>query len=80
MRVRLLAFGIAKDILEDNVISVELEPGVTIGYLKEMLIESYPDFEKISQIRLAINEEYVEDDQIILPQDEIVIIPPVSGG
>lgn len=80
MLVRLLAFGIAKDILDDHVLNVDLTPGTTIAELKAMLVDDYPDFEKLRSIRLAINENYVEDDQIILPNDEVVIIPPVSGG
>jgi molybdopterin converting factor small subunit len=31
-------------------------------------------------LALAINQEYVDDHQIIAENDEIVIIPPVSGG
>lgn len=80
MLVRLLAFGIAKDILEDHVLNVDLDPGTTIAELKAMLVQDFPEFEKLSSLRLAINQDYVEDDQIILPNDEVVIIPPVSGG
>lgn len=80
MLVRLLAFGIAKDILDDNVLNIDLEPGTTIAELKNMLVSDFPEFEKLRSLRLAINENYVEDDQIILPNDEVVIIPPVSGG
>ncbi|HPG06183.1 MAG TPA: MoaD/ThiS family protein [Saprospiraceae bacterium] len=80
LSVRILAFGIAKDILEDNVIWMDLEPGSKVSDLKSALMEAFPAFEKLQYVRFAINESYVTDDEIILPDDEIAIIPPVSGG
>lgn len=80
LSVRILAFGIAKDILEDNVLWMDLEPGSKVSDLKYALLEAFPAFEKLQYVRFAINESYVADDEIILPDDEIAIIPPVSGG
>jgi molybdopterin synthase sulfur carrier subunit len=44
------------------------------------LIEKYPSFQKLSSLRIAVNEEYAEDHTEIKETDEIVLIPPVSGG
>ena len=35
MKIDVLAFGIAKDIIKDSSISVEIEEGMTVGNLKE---------------------------------------------
>ncbi|MCB0657419.1 MAG: MoaD/ThiS family protein [Saprospiraceae bacterium] len=80
LAIRILAFGIAKDILEDNVIWMEIKPGSKVSDLKEVLLEEFPDFEKLRYVRFAINESYVDDDHVISQDDEIAIIPPVSGG
>ena len=40
----------------------------------------FPDFEKLRSLSIAVNQEYREDDFLVKEGDEIVIIPPVSGG
>lgn len=32
------------------------------------------------QIRVAVNQVYVQDDQVVSDDDEIAIFPPVTGG
>lgn len=80
MEVKILAFGIAKDILGGASLSVELPEQPTVGQLKAYLCGAYPDFEKLASFAIALNTEYAEDQQAIQPGDEVVIIPPVSGG
>ncbi len=80
MEVKILAFGIAKDILGGSSLSVELPEKPTVGQLKAHLCQAYPDFEKLASFAIALNTEYAEDQQAIRPGDEVVIIPPVSGG
>lgn len=80
MTINLLAFGIAKDILNTNRSSLELEDEATIGQLKETLLLQYPEFQKLKSLSLAVGTEYQSDDFILSPLDEVVIIPPVSGG
>jgi molybdopterin converting factor small subunit len=40
----------------------------------------YHEFKKLQSINFAINEDYQEDNFQIHEGDEVVIIPPVSGG
>lgn len=80
MKVELLAFGIAKDILKGNSLSADFQDGLTVGELKQWLQDKYPAFERLRAFSIAVNEEYRADDFVIQGQDEVVIIPPVSGG
>ena len=80
MNIDLLAFGIAKDILEGNSLSVTFQEGLTVGDLKKWLQNNYPAFERLRSFSIAVNEEYRSDDFVIQAKDEVVIIPPVSGG
>lgn len=34
----------------------------------------------LAQVRFAVNNQYVEGDQLIQDGDELVFIPPVAGG
>ena len=80
MDIKILAFGIAKDILGATNLSVQMPGEPTVGQLKAHLCRSYPAFEKLASFAIALNTEYAEDRQAIHPGDEVVIIPPVSGG
>lgn len=80
MEVKVIAFGIARDILKGGKVSIQMSDQGSIRELKQKLISRYPDFEKLRTLRFAINEDYQEDDYIIRENDEVVIIPPVSGG
>lgn len=80
MNINILAFGIAKDIINGSTLGLEIQDGMTVGGLKVKLISQFPDFEKLRSLAIAVNEEYQEDDFVLSEKDEIVIIPPVSGG
>lgn len=80
MQVNILAFGIAKDIVRGSQLQLELPAGATVADLKERLCARFPDFERLASLRVAVNSEYVENSRTLAEQDEIVLIPPVSGG
>ncbi len=80
MDVQLIAFGIAKEILNTSTLRFSWEGEKNIGALKLALIAQYPAFEQLKSLRFAVNEDYQEDNYTIQPSDEVVIIPPVSGG
>ena len=80
MKITLTAFGIAKDILQTHSKEITFPEGQSIGELKVFLCREYPDFTKLKKISFAINEEYQDDTFALRDNDEVIIIPPVSGG
>ncbi|MEM6376767.1 MAG: MoaD/ThiS family protein [Bacteroidota bacterium] len=80
MNLELQAFGIAKDIVSGTSTNLEIEDGSTVGDLKKKLFQEYPAFEKLRSLSIAVNAEYRTDDYTLSAEDEIVLIPPVSGG
>ena len=80
MQVSLLAFGIARDILGRDQVNFDLKEAMSIEQFKNLICAQYPDFKKLIHFDLAINHEYQDDNYILKGQDEIAIIPPVSGG
>lgn len=80
MKIKIVAFGIAKDILKSRTLDLTIAEGTTVGQLKVKLVANFPDFEALRSLHLAVNKEYVDDNTIITALDEVVIIPPVSGG
>jgi molybdopterin synthase sulfur carrier subunit len=80
MKVKILAFGIAKDIFGDSAINVEISNNATAFDLKVALEKTYPQLKSITSYLLAVNNEYALDSLTLDERDEIAIIPPVSGG
>ena len=80
MDIEILAFGIAKDIVKGSTFRMKLPDESTVGNLKAHLCATYPEFERLASFAIAVNESYQPDDFTIREQDEVVIIPPVSGG
>ncbi|HWJ28387.1 MAG TPA: molybdopterin converting factor subunit 1 [Flavisolibacter sp.] len=80
MRVKILAFGIIKEIFGERQIVLELANGTTINDLNQILINQFPALSKLNSLMVAVNDEYAEDVVVINPGDEIALIPPVSGG
>ncbi|WP_036153379.1 MULTISPECIES: MoaD/ThiS family protein [Maribacter] len=79
--MNVLFFGITKDIVGSSEInfSDEFKP-VNVAELKKQLIDSYPEFSKLNSLAVAVNSEYADDNVTLIGNEEIAIIPPVSGG
>lgn len=80
--MEVLLFGIAKDIVGRSSwhpLDKGESPG-TVSELKESLKRNFPEFGKLSSLAVAVNSEYAEDSMHLGQNDEIAIIPPVSGG
>ena len=80
MKIKVLAFGIAKDIFGGTSLEVELEEGASVQSLKTLLEQRFSRLLLLSSYMIAVNNEYAGRDMLITERDEIAIIPPVSGG
>jgi molybdopterin synthase sulfur carrier subunit len=80
MKTRVLAFGIAREIFNASSQTMELSEGATVLELKGQLEATYPSLKSLRSYMIAVNDEYAEDDLVLHANDEIAVIPPVSGG
>lgn len=78
--MKILAFGIAKDIVGGSELTITVDTMISVADLKNKLLSDFPKFGELTAFAIAVNNEYATDDEIIQPTDEVVIIPPVSGG
>ena len=79
MKLRIVAFGIAKEILNGKNHEMDVEVS-TLGELKKQLFDRYDGFQKLNSLAFAVNEEYQDGDFRLSENDEVVLIPPVAGG
>ncbi|MFX1703395.1 molybdopterin converting factor subunit 1 [Chitinophaga sp. CC14] len=75
----ILLFGAAKDIAGVPVLD-KPEHITDVATLKAWLYEVYPSLQQLRSLMIAVNRTYAADTQEISSQDEIAVIPPVSGG
>ncbi len=80
IQIKVVAFGIARDIIGGSRLELNLPTGATASQAMKVLNKQFPDFQQLTSLNLAINEAYVDNDHPIQDQDELVLIPPVSGG
>ena len=80
MKVKILAFGIAREICGARSFELDLPESCDTVSLQQLLSDQYPRLQELSSCRLALNEEYLETNKILASGDEIAILPPVSGG
>ena len=80
MKIRILAFGIARDILGTRHLEWELPEGAAVAQLKRELMDAYPELRGLASLQLAVNSSYQSDQFPLSEADEVAIIPPVSGG
>jgi molybdopterin synthase sulfur carrier subunit len=80
MTVNILAFGIAREIMGGTAATVQVADGATVRELKAALEVQYSALKQFSSFVIALNGEYAAPTAVVKANDEIAIIPPVSGG
>ncbi|MEJ1221920.1 MoaD/ThiS family protein [Sediminicola sp. 1XM1-17] len=81
----ILLFGITKDIIGSSSIKLDSteEKALniqTVGELKDYLGGKYPKLNSLSSLAIAVNSSFAENETAVTANDEIALIPPVSGG
>jgi molybdopterin synthase sulfur carrier subunit len=81
MKIQLLVFGVAQDIIGGREVELVL-PGktTTVGELKNNLLQQYPDLAQLVSFLIAVNSAYADNDTVVKGADEVAVIPPTSGG
>ena len=81
MKVRIKFFAILRERAGTGEVSKEIAAGSTVADLWRELQRDYPKLD-VPGIRLlyAVNQNYVSVDHELSDNDEVVFVPPVSGG
>ncbi|GIM44952.1 molybdopterin converting factor small subunit [Collibacillus ludicampi] len=62
-------------------VEISMETEITVSGLIERLIKMYPEYQhSIQSCMIAVNQKYVKVDTVIRSDDQVALIPPVSGG
>lgn len=82
MRIHILPFGVLKDAI--SAAPVDLPAQATVGDLLMLLGEKLRDHPSatglLPRIAVSVNAEYAQAGQILREDDQVGLLPPVSGG
>ncbi len=68
------AYGVSELVLE-------FPTGTPMSAVRDRLIDEHPELAQWRDItRFGVNLQFVEPDTLLQDGDEVVLIPPVSGG
>jgi MoaE-MoaD fusion protein len=81
MRVRVLVFGVLKDLIPEQSGEFDLPDGATVAALLDHYRHRATNHEALwSSLAVAVNREYVTAAHLLADGDEVALLPPVSGG
>ena len=81
MRVKVLFFGMLKEIAGRSTENVDLQDGASVRDLLGHYESQVPALKNLlPSVALAVNQQYAAPDTVLGPDDEIALLPPVSGG
>ena len=81
MQVRVLYLGMLRELAGRETEVVQLGDGSHLGDLFDQLRQSIPKLNEFrGAIALAVNYEYCDGRTVLRNDDEVALIPPVSGG
>jgi MoaE-MoaD fusion protein len=81
MRVQVLFFGILKEIVGKALEAIELPDGASVRDVLARYEAQFPKLkESLPSLAVAVNQQYAGPDTKLRPDDEVALLPPVSGG
>jgi molybdopterin converting factor subunit 1 len=80
MNIVLKSFGICREIIGSSEEQLQLDQKISVRTFLENLKNKYPELGNLSSLLVAVNSEYADSEMILADNDEVALIPPVSGG
>jgi molybdopterin converting factor subunit 1 len=74
-------FASIRQAMNSDEIKIDIDNEITVLQMKEIIFETFPNLKKSNiPFFVAVNHNYVTDSDVITTNDEVALIPPVSGG
>lgn len=77
--MRILYFAEMKELLDRSEDHFHFDYEISVEALKTHLYQTYPIIQG-KKFQVAVNEEFVQNDEMVKSNDIVALIPPVSGG
>ena len=74
-------FAAYQEAYQVSELMLELPPETTVALVLDQLVNEHPELNQWRNLtRFGVNLQFVEPDTTLQNGDEVVLIPPVSGG
>lgn len=81
MQIVIRSFGSYRDAIRVRCIAVDVPQGYTPDQVWGTLLYTHPALRSLPRpFAFAVNDEYVASDAAMRDGDELVLVPPLSGG
>lgn len=81
MKIQVLYFAVFRERLSRDEEALELPDGARVADAIEALAARHPAVRALrGKFRVAVNQDFSDDDRALADGDEIALIPPVAGG
>ncbi len=81
MTCKVRLFARARELAGTESVFMELPDGATVAELRRKLAEEHPHLANLAaRSAFAVDDEFAEETTKLTPDDEIALLPPVSGG
>ncbi len=81
INVTIKLFAAYQEVYGQSELKISFPKATTVKDVLDYLIREKPELEKLRNVtRFGVNLQFVAADTVINEGDEIVLIPPVSGG
>jgi molybdopterin converting factor small subunit len=81
MKCRIRCFAVAKKVTQRAELEWAIPAESCVRDIRQRLLQEFPLLQDwLPQIKIAVNGEYVSEDYHLSENDELALIPPVSGG
>ena len=81
MKIKVKLFAALAEVVGHRELELEVESGTTAGELLDSLVAEHSKLARyLDVIQVAINQEFAERNSQITEDDEVALLPPVSGG
>ncbi|MBS6894376.1 MAG: molybdopterin converting factor subunit 1 [Staphylococcus epidermidis] len=77
--MKILYFAELKELFNRSTETIHLDTTLTVQEFESYLLKRHREL-KSKKFQIAVNEEFVRQDDMVQPEDTIALIPPVSGG
>jgi len=73
-------FASIREALGSNAVTIDLPDAASVRALLAALTERFPQMRDLPAAMVSVNLEYVGEDHVLHENDQVALIPPVSGG
>lgn len=79
--ITLKLFAAYQEAYRTSELSLEIPENSSVQFILDQVIQEHPHLEKWREVtRFGVNLNFVSPDTLLKEGDEVVLIPPVSGG